>query len=157
MILCARSTSRPRDQSTKRRHEARTYERFVYSIVKIAKLYDHQTWQTHLLRNLRGAQRCMGLFFLIVLFGCWLARQKNYDQNYGINWWLLLQHTVLTIYTPASAKDAYFIKHAWLCNTAPVLDPQLDLKLLRISWIITRSENGKTISYLESSTSSPVC
>ena len=28
-------------------------------------------------RNARGAQRFMGFFFFIVLFGCWLAEQAN--------------------------------------------------------------------------------
>ena len=33
-------------------HAARTCERFVYSIVKITRLYDYQTWQTRFWRNL---------------------------------------------------------------------------------------------------------
>ena len=43
-------------------HAARTRERFVYSIVKITRLYDYQTWQTHFWRNSRGAQRFVGFF-----------------------------------------------------------------------------------------------
>ena len=39
---------------------ARTCERFVYFIVKITKLYDYQTWQTHFGGNSRGAQRFVG-------------------------------------------------------------------------------------------------
>ena len=73
MILCARSMSRSREQSTKRR----TSERFAYSIVKITRLYDYQTWQTNFLRNSRGAQRFVDSCFLIVLLGCWLAGQEN--------------------------------------------------------------------------------
>ena len=42
-------------------HAARTCERFVYSIVKITRLYDYQTWRTHLI-NVRGAQRYVGFF-----------------------------------------------------------------------------------------------
>ena len=40
---------------------ARLGERFGYSIVKITRFYDYQTWPTHL-RNSRGAQRFVGLF-----------------------------------------------------------------------------------------------
>ena len=39
---------------------ARTYERFVYSMVKITRFDDYQTWPTHS----RGAQRFVGSFFL---------------------------------------------------------------------------------------------
>ena len=59
--------------------QARTCERFAYFIVKITRLYDYQTWQTHFWRNARGTQRYMGFVFLIVLFGCWLAGQANPD------------------------------------------------------------------------------
>ena len=59
-------------------HAVRTRERFVYSIAKITRFYDYQTWQTYLSRSSRGAQRFVG-FFLIMLFGCWLARQENSD------------------------------------------------------------------------------
>ena len=37
-------------------HAARTSERFVYSSVKITRLYDYQTWKTISFRNSRGAQ-----------------------------------------------------------------------------------------------------
>ena len=60
-------------------HTARACEMFVYSIVKITRLYDYRTWQTHFLRNSRGAQRFVGFFFLILLFGCWLAGQAISD------------------------------------------------------------------------------
>ena len=52
MILCARSTSRPNEQMNKWTaarnvdQAARTRERFVYSIVKVTRVYDYQTWQT---------------------------------------------------------------------------------------------------------------
>ena len=49
-------------------HVARTYERFVYSTVKITRWYEYQTWQIHLLRNSRGAQRFVGSFFLDCAF-----------------------------------------------------------------------------------------
>ena len=45
-------------------HVATTCEWFAYFIVKITRLYDYQTWQTHFWRNARrGAQTYMG-------FGC---------------------------------------------------------------------------------------
>ena len=56
-------------------HAARTCERFVYSIVKITRLYDYQTWQT---RGEMGAQRFVG-FFLSMCFSAadWLGRQTS--------------------------------------------------------------------------------
>ena len=78
MILCARSTSRSREQSTKRRSRSENMWKDLF-IVKITRLYDYQTWQTHFWRNSRGCAKVHGLFFLIVLFGCWLAEQTNFD------------------------------------------------------------------------------
>ena len=60
---------------------ARTCERFVYSVVKITRFYDYQTWQTHFLKSSQGGQIGVGFFFLIVLFGCWLAGQANLFAN----------------------------------------------------------------------------
>ena len=64
MILCAPSTSKSREQSTKRPyHTTRVRER-VFSIVKITRcmIIKHD-------RHSRAAQRFVGFFFLIVLFG----------------------------------------------------------------------------------------
>ena len=58
-------------------HATKTCERFVYSIVRITSVYDDKTCKTHFLRNSRSAQRFVGFFFLILLFGCWLAEQTN--------------------------------------------------------------------------------
>ena len=80
MILCARSTSRSREQSKNTDHTARTWERFVYSIVKITRLYDYQTWQ-HIFGEIRGVRKGLWAFFLIVRFGCWLAGQANSDHR----------------------------------------------------------------------------
>ena len=60
MILCAHSTSRARNAY----HAARTCERFVYCIVKITRLYDYQTWQTHLWWKFTRCAKVYGLFFL---------------------------------------------------------------------------------------------
>ena len=49
-------------------HAAKTCDRFVYSIVKVTKLYDYQTCQTFFERFIRCSKVC-GLFFLIVLLG----------------------------------------------------------------------------------------
>ena len=48
---------------------ARTCERFVYSVVKITRLYDYQTWQTFFEKFKRCAKVC-GLFILDCAF--WL-------------------------------------------------------------------------------------
>ena len=73
MILCAPSTWKSREQSMKRPyHTARVRERFFFSIVKITRcmIIKHD-------RHSRAAQRFVGFFFLIVLFGFWLAEQAN--------------------------------------------------------------------------------
>ena len=59
MILCARSTSRSREQY----HAARTCKRFVYSVVKITRLYDCQTWPTHFLEKFTRCAKVCGSFF----------------------------------------------------------------------------------------------
>ena len=73
MILCARCTSRSREQNTKRRSRSE----IVYSIVKISRFYDYQTWPTHLFEIFTRCAKVCGLFFLNVLFECWLAGQTN--------------------------------------------------------------------------------
>ena len=61
MILCARSTSRSREQSTKRRlRSERTCKRLTYSIVKITRLYDYQRWQTHLFWEMHEVRKAIG-------------------------------------------------------------------------------------------------
>ena len=50
-------------------HAARVCKQFVYSIVKITRFYGRHIC----LRNSRGALRYVDLFFLIVLYGFWLA------------------------------------------------------------------------------------
>ena len=62
MILCARSTSRSSEQSTKHRSHSKNMRK-VYYIVKITRCSDYQTWQTHFLRNSEVAQRYV-VFFL---------------------------------------------------------------------------------------------
>ena len=48
--------NRPRNAD----HAARTRERFVYSLVKITRLYDYQTWQTHFFEKFtRYAKVCV--------------------------------------------------------------------------------------------------
>ena len=52
MILCARSASRSREQWQRNAdHAARLCQQFVYSVVKITRLYDYQTWKVHFGRN----------------------------------------------------------------------------------------------------------
>ena len=59
-------------------HAARTCERFVYSIVKIKRLNDYQTWPTHFCRNSQIAQRIVG-FFLDCDFGMLIGWADNSD------------------------------------------------------------------------------
>ena len=96
-LLCARSTWRENEQSKKHRSGSEKRKVFVYSIVKITKCYNYQTWQKHLLRNSRGAQRYVGVF-LIVLFGRWLAGKTNTDHmEYMRKSWLKLFRIMLYI------------------------------------------------------------
>ena len=56
----------------------RTCESFVHSIVRITRLYDHQTWPTHFFEKFtRCAKECGLFFFLVALSGCWLAGQQT--------------------------------------------------------------------------------
>ena len=76
-----------RDQVNRARNTddaARTCERFVYSTVKITRLHDYQTWQTHFSRNSRGAQRFVGFFsWLCVSDADWLDRRTQITWNGG--------------------------------------------------------------------------
>ena len=56
MIFCARSTLRSR--------EARTCERFVYSVVKITRLYDYQTWRTLFFWEIHEVRKGIWAFLL---------------------------------------------------------------------------------------------
>ena len=59
-------------------HAARTYERFVYCRVKITRLHDYQTWQTHFWRNSRGAQGFVGfLLWLCFSDADWLGKESE--------------------------------------------------------------------------------
>ena len=61
MILCARSASRSREQSTKRRLRRHLIEKVVHFIVKLTRLYDYQIWRTRSFCEI-GAQRFVGFF-----------------------------------------------------------------------------------------------
>ena len=68
MILCARSTSRSREQSTKRRSSSG-------NMWKVYSIFEWLSNMTHFFRNSRGVQRHVGFF--PVLFGCWLTDCKT--------------------------------------------------------------------------------
>ena len=58
-------------------HAARTCEKFVYSVVKVTRLYQPTPF---FYRNSWGAQRFMGFFsWLRFSFECWLAGQAHSD------------------------------------------------------------------------------
>ena len=59
MILCAHSTPRSNEHCTKHRS------------------HNENTQKVCLLKNSQDVQSFLGFFFLIVLFGCWLAGQAN--------------------------------------------------------------------------------
>ena len=42
----------------------RIFEMFVYSIIKITRLYDYQTWLTHFFEKFERCAKVCGLFFL---------------------------------------------------------------------------------------------
>ena len=65
-ILCARSTLRCTVHCIKRRSCCQSKWK-LYSIAKITRLYDYQTWKTHFWRNSQCAQRFVG-FFLACAF-----------------------------------------------------------------------------------------
>ena len=70
MILCALSTSRSSNRARNAHEAARTYESFVYSTVKITRLYDYKTWPTHLFEKFTGEVRkgMWAFFFFLILF-----------------------------------------------------------------------------------------
>ena len=59
------------DQVNNPDHAARTCERSVYSIVKIARLYDYRTWQTPYVEKFTRCAKVCGLF----LDADWLSSQ----------------------------------------------------------------------------------
>ena len=76
MILCARSTPRTRDAE----HAARTYESFVYSIVKITNMTDTFCccWEIYEVR------KGLWAFFLIVFLGMligWAGKLRSRDNK----------------------------------------------------------------------------
>ena len=81
MILCARNTTRSSEQSAKRKSRSHSMRKVVYSIIKMTRLYDYQTWRTYFEKFMECAQVWV-FFFLIVLSGCWLAEQEN--PNLGV-------------------------------------------------------------------------
>ena len=83
MILCARSTSRSREESMTQ-IKRREHVNGLFILVTITRFYDYQTWPTHmLLRNSRGAQRFVGFCSLDcafrVLIG-WVGKLQSYDR-----------------------------------------------------------------------------
>ena len=76
MILCARNTSRSREQSTKRRSSSENMRKVC--------LFHRQNKKTLWLSNMAEIQGevrkgLWAFFFLTVLFGCWLAELANSD------------------------------------------------------------------------------
>ena len=79
MILCARSTSRSREQSTKRRSRSEN----MWKVCLFYNQYNKISWLSNMADTFfekftKRAKVC-GLFFLTVLFGRWLAEQAICD------------------------------------------------------------------------------
>ena len=77
MILCARSASRSREQSTKHRPGSENMRKICLFYRQDCMVIKHG-WHP-CLRNSRSAQRFVGFLFMIVLFGRWLAGQAKLD------------------------------------------------------------------------------
>ena len=54
-------------------HAARTCERFVYSIVKITRLYDYQTWQ-NIVGEIHEVRKGLWTFLLIAMLIGWAGK-----------------------------------------------------------------------------------
>ena len=78
MILCARRMSRSREQSTRRRSRNKN----MWMVCLFCSQNNNIVWLSNMadscLRKWRGAQRFVG-FFVIALFGCWLAEHADSD------------------------------------------------------------------------------
>ena len=101
MILCARSTSRSREQSTcsAAEHAIRLFI-LHQTKIKITSLYDYQTWQTTFLCT-RRAKVCG--FFSWLCFSCadWLGRQtRNITNKFFPLITTLYAHSYLRIVCP---------------------------------------------------------
>ena len=80
MILCACSTSFSSEQSMKHRwHRERMQKHIAYSVVKITRMHDYQTWQTHFGETQEVCKGLWAFFCLTAFSGCWLAEQENCD------------------------------------------------------------------------------
>ena len=79
-------------------------------LVKITRLctLEYQTWQTPFLDKFTKCAKVCGLFYLIVLFGCWLAGQANSDH---VVW--VVDHTGKFI-AASTQIHKYFEKHSWI-------------------------------------------
>ena len=72
-ILYACSTSRSREQSTKRRSCSENMWKVCLFFSQNKNIYDYQTWHE--------VRKGLWAFFLIVLSGCWLAGRANSDHT----------------------------------------------------------------------------
>ena len=97
IILCTR-TSKSSEQSMKLRSLSENSWKLCYFIVKVIRLCDYQTWQTHFCRNSRGAQRFVGIFCSWLCFReCWLLSRQTRSHGMEVKgqWrkWILSTET----------------------------------------------------------------
>ena len=79
MILCARSTSRSSEQRAKRRSRSENMRKVCLFYNQNSKILWLSNMAGTLFEKFTRCVRISGLFFLIVLYGCWLAGQANSD------------------------------------------------------------------------------
>ena len=86
MILCARSTSRSREQNAKRRSRSENKRKACLSYSQNNKIVSLSNMADKFLEKFTRCAKVPGLFFLIVLFGCWLAEQENTNHVVLARW-----------------------------------------------------------------------
>ena len=95
MILCARSKSRSSEQSTNRRSLSENMGKVCLFYSQNNRIFWLSNMADIFLRNSQVAQRFVDFFFVIALFGRWLAGQTN-----SISWLVLYNTTNCSLRTP---------------------------------------------------------
>ena len=91
-VVCWDRVNRARNAD----HAVRTFKRFLYSIVKITRLYDHQTWQTQFVRNSQSAQRNEGFVFSFFSLS-FTHRLTEFKYTFTVAWLIPKEHSSHTV------------------------------------------------------------
>ena len=141
MTFCAHSTSWSREQSTKRRSRSKNMRKVCLFYSQV----NENVWLSNMadtvLRNSWGAQRFVGFFFLIVLFGCWLAGQANF--NHVAN----LAYNTETSYSK-TAFDLYdeIVVRCWTCRLVKDIRSVNSRAFSSTCWPLGLSRSAQPIS-----------